>query len=67
MVADLSARSRGHRGRRPRQLAAKTSIGRLVTADEVAAVVAFLASPRGVALNGDPVSASGGDIGAIYY
>jgi NAD(P)-dependent dehydrogenase (short-subunit alcohol dehydrogenase family) len=50
-----------------RELAGAVSIGRLVTADEVAAVVAFLASPRSVALNGDPVIASGGARGAIYY
>lgn len=43
------------------------SIGRLVTAAEVANVVAFLASPRSVALNGDPVVASGGRRGSMYY
>jgi NAD(P)-dependent dehydrogenase (short-subunit alcohol dehydrogenase family) len=43
------------------------SIGRLVTADEVAAVVAFLASPKSVALNGDSVVASGGARGSIHY
>jgi NAD(P)-dependent dehydrogenase (short-subunit alcohol dehydrogenase family) len=48
-------------------IAAGVSIGRMVTADEVAAVVAFLASPRSVALNGDPIVASGGSRGAIYY
>jgi NAD(P)-dependent dehydrogenase (short-subunit alcohol dehydrogenase family) len=48
-------------------IAGGVSIGRLVTADEVAAVVAFLASPRSVALNGDPVVASGGAKGAIHY
>jgi NAD(P)-dependent dehydrogenase (short-subunit alcohol dehydrogenase family) len=46
---------------------AAVSIGRLVTADEVAAVVAFLASPRSVAINGDAIAAGGGTIGAIYY
>jgi hypothetical protein len=30
-------------------------------------VVAFLASPRSVALNGDPVVASGGGRGTIHY
>jgi NAD(P)-dependent dehydrogenase (short-subunit alcohol dehydrogenase family) len=48
-------------------LVREISIGRLVTADEVAAVVAFLASPKSVALNGDPVVASGGTVGSIYY
>ena len=50
-----------------RSLEAGVSIGRLVTADEVAAVVAFLASPRSVALNGDAVVAGGGARGAIHY
>jgi NAD(P)-dependent dehydrogenase (short-subunit alcohol dehydrogenase family) len=50
-----------------RAVAAGVSIGRIVTAEEVADVVAFLASPRSVALNGDPVVASGGARGPIYY
>ena len=43
------------------------SIGRLVTADEVADVVTFLASPRSVAVNGDAVAAGGGARGPIHY
>jgi NAD(P)-dependent dehydrogenase (short-subunit alcohol dehydrogenase family) len=43
------------------------SIGRIVTADEVADVVAFLASPKSIALNGDPIVASGGARGQIFY
>jgi len=50
-----------------RKVAAGVSIGRIVDAEEVAHVVAFLASPRSVALNGDPVIASGGAKGPIYY
>jgi NAD(P)-dependent dehydrogenase (short-subunit alcohol dehydrogenase family) len=50
-----------------RALESAVSIGRLVTAEEVANVVAFLASPRSVAINGDPVVASGGARGSIYY
>ena len=50
-----------------RALEAAVSIGRLVTAEEVAAVVAFLASPKSVALNGDAVVASGGARGPIHY
>jgi NAD(P)-dependent dehydrogenase (short-subunit alcohol dehydrogenase family) len=50
-----------------RRMAAGVSIGRLVTAGEVASVVAFLASPRSVALNGDAIAASGGTLGPIYY
>lgn len=50
-----------------RQLSASVGIGRLVTADEVAAVVTFLASPRSVAVNGDAIVVSGGAVGRIYY
>ncbi|GGK03292.1 hypothetical protein GCM10010123_36520 [Pilimelia anulata] len=50
-----------------RRLAAGTAIGRAVTADEVAAVVAFLASPAGVAINGDAIAAGGGATGPIHY
>ena len=50
-----------------RQIGASISIGRIVTADEVASVVAFLASPLSVAVNGDAISVGGGAIGPIYY
>jgi NAD(P)-dependent dehydrogenase (short-subunit alcohol dehydrogenase family) len=43
------------------------SIGRAVTAAEVAYVIAFLASPRSVAINGDAIAAGGGARGAIHY
>jgi NAD(P)-dependent dehydrogenase (short-subunit alcohol dehydrogenase family) len=49
------------------RLSANTAIGRSVTAEELADVVAFLASPRSVAITGDAVVASGGSIGAIHY
>ncbi len=49
------------------RLAAAVSIGRVVTAAEVADVVAFLASPRSVAINGDAIAAGGGAPGAIHY
>ncbi|HEX5279932.1 MAG TPA: SDR family oxidoreductase [Micropepsaceae bacterium] len=42
-------------------------IRRIVTAEEVADVVAFLASPRSVAINGDAIAAGGGTPGAIHY
>jgi NAD(P)-dependent dehydrogenase (short-subunit alcohol dehydrogenase family) len=50
-----------------RRLAAGTSLGRLVTAEEVADVVAFLASPRSAAITGDAIAAGGGTRGAIHY
>ena len=50
-----------------RALQSAVSLGRIVTAEEVAAVVTFLASPKSVAINGDPVVASGGARGSIHY
>jgi NAD(P)-dependent dehydrogenase (short-subunit alcohol dehydrogenase family) len=50
-----------------RRLAASVSIGRIVDAAEVADVVAFLASPRSVAINGDAIACGGGTRGAIHY
>ncbi|WP_046730214.1 SDR family NAD(P)-dependent oxidoreductase [Streptomyces humi] len=50
-----------------REWAAAASIERLVEPSEVAAVVAFLASPLSVAINGDPVNVGGGLKGSIYY
>jgi NAD(P)-dependent dehydrogenase (short-subunit alcohol dehydrogenase family) len=49
------------------RLDATTVIGRLVTAEEVADVVTFLASPRSVSITGDAVAAGGGVPGSIYY
>jgi NAD(P)-dependent dehydrogenase (short-subunit alcohol dehydrogenase family) len=50
-----------------RALAANVSIGRIVDASEVAWVVAFLASPRSVAINGDAIATGGGSLGTIHY
>ncbi|HWO08664.1 MAG TPA: SDR family NAD(P)-dependent oxidoreductase [Polyangiaceae bacterium] len=48
-------------------LAASVSIGRIIDAREVAWLVAFLASPRSVAINGDAIPAGGGSLGTIHY
>jgi NAD(P)-dependent dehydrogenase (short-subunit alcohol dehydrogenase family) len=48
-------------------LARQTSIGRMVTAAEVADVIVFLASPRSVSITGDPIAVGGGARGAISY
>jgi NAD(P)-dependent dehydrogenase (short-subunit alcohol dehydrogenase family) len=47
--------------------AADNAIGRVVDASEVADVVAFLASPRSVSINGDAVAVGGGLLGTINY
>jgi NAD(P)-dependent dehydrogenase (short-subunit alcohol dehydrogenase family) len=49
------------------RFAAATSIGRLITAEEVADVVAFLASARSVAITGDAITVGGGNRGSIHY
>jgi NAD(P)-dependent dehydrogenase (short-subunit alcohol dehydrogenase family) len=41
--------------------------GRLIDAREIAYVVAFLASPKAVAINGDVIAAGGGISNVIYY
>jgi NAD(P)-dependent dehydrogenase (short-subunit alcohol dehydrogenase family) len=43
------------------------TIGRMVTAAEIGDVVAFLASPRSVAITGDAIAVGGGARGAIHY
>jgi len=50
-----------------RRMAAMNLVGRLITAAEVADVVAFLASPRSMAINGDAIAVGGGAPGEIYY
>lgn len=48
-------------------LAANVAIGRIIDAREVAWLVAFLASPLSVAINGDAIAAGGGSLGTIHY
>lgn len=46
---------------------AGNSIRRLVSAEEIADVITFLASPRSVSINGDAVAVGGGAGNSIYY
>jgi NAD(P)-dependent dehydrogenase (short-subunit alcohol dehydrogenase family) len=48
-------------------IADRTTIGRMVTAQEVASVIVFLASPRSVSITGDPIAVGGGARGTIHY
>ena len=50
-----------------RRLNRSNVLGRLIDASEIASVVAFLASPRAIAINGDAVAAGGGVAGSIHY
>jgi NAD(P)-dependent dehydrogenase (short-subunit alcohol dehydrogenase family) len=49
------------------QMSSSNLLGRLVDAQEVAWTVAFLCSPKAVAINGDAVVVGGGIRGPIYY
>jgi NAD(P)-dependent dehydrogenase (short-subunit alcohol dehydrogenase family) len=49
------------------RMAQGNALKRIVDADEVAAVVAFLASPRAAAITGDAVACGGGQPGPIFY
>ena len=66
-VAALAANSGVTAEETERRLAANITIGRIVDAAEVADVVAFLASPRSVSINGDAIACGGGAKGAIHY
>ncbi len=50
-----------------RALADGNSIKHLLSADDIANVVTFLASPLSIAINGDTIAAGGGTPRAIYY
>lgn len=50
-----------------RRLGAGNALGRMITAEEVGTVIAFLASPRSVAINGDAVACGGGAPRSIHY
>jgi NAD(P)-dependent dehydrogenase (short-subunit alcohol dehydrogenase family) len=49
------------------RMAENNMIHHMVTAEEVADVVTFLASPRSIAVTGDVIAAGGGSPGVIYY
>jgi NAD(P)-dependent dehydrogenase (short-subunit alcohol dehydrogenase family) len=50
-----------------KRMAGKNLVRKLITAEEIAHVVVFLASPRAVAINGDSIAAGGGQPGSIHY
>jgi NAD(P)-dependent dehydrogenase (short-subunit alcohol dehydrogenase family) len=66
-LADRAERERTTAAELADRLAGNTSIGRLVTAEEVADVITFLASPRSAAITGDAIAVGGGSRGAIHY
>ncbi|MDP8921548.1 MAG: SDR family oxidoreductase [Chloroflexota bacterium] len=50
-----------------RQMAAGNTVRRIIDARDIAYVVAFLASPKSIAINGDVIAAGGGAPRSIYY
>ncbi len=66
----IAARARSE-GVAPEAIEARMAQGnsarRIIDARDIAYVVAFLASPRSVAINGDAVAAGGGAVNAIHY
>tara|TARA_B100000519_G_C14228588_1_gene431235 strand:+ start:1103 stop:1897 length:795 start_codon:yes stop_codon:yes gene_type:complete len=49
------------------QILANNSIKKVITAYDIANIVAFLSSPLSKAINGEPIPAGGGQKGFIYY
>jgi NAD(P)-dependent dehydrogenase (short-subunit alcohol dehydrogenase family) len=68
---DVIARRAAETGLDPeeveRRMGNTNTVRRLIDATEVAWVVAFLASPRSSAINGDAIACGGGTPGVIYY
>ena len=50
-----------------RRMAQGVSVRRIIDAREIAYVVAFLASPKAIAINGDAIAVAGGSGRAIHY
>lgn len=50
-----------------RRMASGNTIGRLIEADDLGPVVAFLASPLSLAITGESIAAGGGEPGVIHY
>ncbi|MGE3962003.1 MAG: SDR family NAD(P)-dependent oxidoreductase [Dehalococcoidia bacterium] len=50
-----------------RRMAEVNSVRKLIDAEDIAYVVAMLASPRSIAINGDTIAAGGGAPRAIHY
>lgn len=49
------------------RMAEQNAVRRIIDAEDIAAIVAFLASPRSVAITGDSIAAGGGVGRAIHY
>jgi NAD(P)-dependent dehydrogenase (short-subunit alcohol dehydrogenase family) len=50
-----------------KNMAGRSLVRKIITAEEIAHLVAFLASQKAIAINGDSIPAGGGTPGSIYY
>jgi len=67
MVADQASAQGVSTDEVERRMAEGNSVRRMIDAREIAYIVAFLASPKSVAINGDTIAAGGGVGRAIHY
>ena len=67
LVADMAASTGRTEGQVRADLGASTSLGRIVTSEEVANVVVFLCSHRASGITGDAVTVAGGNRGVVHY
>ncbi len=67
VVSRMAERSGISREEAEDRLTAGTLANRMIDAKDIAAVVAFLASPKSIAINGDAIAAGGGAPRTIHY
>jgi len=67
VVARNAAAAGVEPGEIERRMGRTTTIGRLITAAEIAHVITFLASPLSVSINGEAIACGGGAPGVIHY
>lgn len=67
MIADRAQREDISLEEAERRMAAGSTVRRIIDAREIAYVVAFLASPKSIAINGEVIAVGGGTPGAINY
>ncbi len=66
-IAERAAAQRVPPGEIEAEMARGNAIRKLVTANDIAHIIVFLASPKSVTINGDVIGATGGAGRAIYY
>jgi NAD(P)-dependent dehydrogenase (short-subunit alcohol dehydrogenase family) len=67
MIAERARREGVSLDEAERRMGALSGINRIIDAREVAYVVAFLASPKAIAINGEVVGVAGGLPGTVAY